>query len=92
MLEINSTKVHVNVLISNIPKYKNYVTTTNAMKMVFLNMPCNSYIIYSMQNIIEWTPIKLCQSVYYLLKTNNEYWIIKNSKYEGLVYYYVILY
>ena len=35
---------------------------------------------------------KHLQTLFNLLKTNNEYWIIKNSKYEGLVYYYVILY
>ncbi len=89
MLEESDTYVSINVLLSNIPHKKTQMKYDNKIITNFLNMHNDSYIIYTYENPIEWTPIKLYQYVYFLLRTNNEFWIIKYSKLEGLQYNYI---
>ena len=90
MLELNEIKVPFKFLVDNIPIKKNQIKQDETIINKFLNMNNDTYIIYNIRNPIEWTPVKLCQAVYYLLRTQDELWIVKYSKYYGLQYNYMI--
>jgi hypothetical protein len=90
MLEINNININVNVLLDNVPNYeKKPINIKKNILDCFLNMNNDSHILYAYENPIEWTPIKLCQTVYYLLRTQDEFWIVKYSKINGLKYIYI---
>ncbi len=89
MIEINNTNIDINVL-KNTPniKKKPIKINDNLLKK-YLNMVNDSYNIYLHENPIEWTPVKLCQAIYYLLRMQDEFWLVKYTNYNGLEYFYV---
>ncbi len=89
MLELNETIISVDVLLTNMPNKKTRIRMNNDIIKNFLNMNNESYIIYNFENPIEWTPVKLYQYVYYLLRSRDELWIIRYSKFNGLEYNYM---
>jgi hypothetical protein len=89
MLEINDINISIDVLLENVPNNRKQIRTDNTIIHKFLTMNNDTYKIYTFENPIEWTPIKLYQYVYYLLRTQDEFWIVKYSKFYGLKYYYI---
>ena len=94
MIEFNEIDISYDFLIHNIPikkqKLNNIIKDNNKLIKAFLNMKNDTYIIYNIENPIEWTPIKLCNAVNYLLRAQDDFWIIKYSKINGLEYNYII--
>ncbi len=43
------------------------------------------YVCIGLNNIIEWTPVKLFQSVYFMVKANNKFWIVERNAYKSTV-------
>jgi hypothetical protein len=56
-------------------KAMHYVLETDAI----------NYICVGVNNIIEWTPIKLFQSVYFMIKVDNKFWIVERNAYKSTV-------
>ncbi len=52
--------------------------------------PEYNYILIKTLNNIEWTPIKLYQKAYYMVKMNGSIWLISNTAHEGFVIKYNI--
>lgn len=52
--------------------------------------PEYSYILIKTLNNIEWTPIKLYQKAYYMVKLNGSIWLISHTSHEGFVIKYNI--
>lgn len=53
----------------------------------------NTYLIIKYTGLIEWTPVLLCQSIYFMVRYNDEFWTIKYDKTNGLVAkYYMNVY
>jgi hypothetical protein len=94
MLELNEINISYDMLVYNIPTKKNIINkiknSNNKLIKHFLNMDNDTFKIYNIENPIEWTPIKLCHAVNYLLKTQDELWLIKYSKIYGLEYNYIM--
>ncbi len=90
MIEIDNINFSFDILIKNLPVIKNKKKTDNNIISQFLKMENDTFMIYTIENPIEWTPTKLCQYVYILLKTNNNFWIVKYSKFEGFEYSYIM--
>ncbi len=44
-----------------------------------------SYVCIGLNNIIEWTPVKLFQSVYFMVKVDNRFWIVERNAYKSTV-------
>jgi hypothetical protein len=89
MLDEYDINININILLENIPDEKIIVKINNYLINEFLKIKNENYILYTFENPIEWTPIKLYQYVYYFLRSKDEFWIIKYSKFDGLIYNYV---
>ena len=89
MIEFSELDINVSNIINNLPKKYRKSYIDNSVLKLFLNMENETKIIYSIDNIIEWTPVKLCQFAYYLVRTNNNFWLIKWSKVNGFEYKYI---
>ncbi len=81
---INNTKSSVNI--RNIPTHLNQTDINKSINILFNNNI--NYIIIKLMNIIEWTPDKMCLEAYFLLRKDDEFWIVKYSTYEIIPYYY----
>jgi hypothetical protein len=44
-----------------------------------------TYVCVGLNNIIEWTPVKLFQSVYFMIKVDNKFWIVERNAYKSIV-------
>jgi hypothetical protein len=89
MIEFSELDIPFSDIINNLPKKYRKSNIDNCVLKLFLNMENETKMIYYMDNIIEWTPVKLCQSVYYLVRTNNNFWVVKWSKINGFEYKYI---
>ena len=94
MLELNEINISYDMLVYNIPIKKQIINkinhSNNKLIKHFLNMNNDTFKIYNIENPIEWTPIKLCYAVNFLLRTQDEFWLIKYSKIYGLEYNYIM--
>jgi hypothetical protein len=52
--------------------------------------PEYNYILIKTLNNIEWTPIKLYQKAYYIVKMNGSIWLISHTSHEGFIIKYNI--
>ncbi len=98
MLELNEINISYDLLVNNIPTKKQTINNSihksniiiNKYIRSFLNMDNDTHKIINIENPIEWTPIKLCSSVNYLLRTQDEFWFVNYSKLNGFQYKYII--
>jgi len=51
---------------------------TQAITLLLKDTLCN-YICIGLNNTIEWTPIKLFQSAYFMIKIDNNFWIVERN-------------
>ncbi len=47
------------------------------------NLIC--YVCIGVNNIIEWTPTKLFQSIYFMIKIDDKFWIVERTAYKSTV-------
>jgi hypothetical protein len=102
MIELESTLANIsfNDLIKSINNIKNrhrFLSLTHAEErkacMNILMYDNDTYIVIKYTGMIEWTPVKLCQSIFYMVKYNDDIWTIKYTMAEGLVArYYINIY
>ncbi len=99
MLELNEiNNISYDLLVYNIPPKKQTINNSihksniiiNKYIKYFLNMDNDTHKIINIENPIEWTPIKLCLSINYLLRTQDEFWLVNYSKINGFEYNYII--
>jgi len=50
--------------------------------------PSKNIIMLKANNLIEWTPVQICQSVYFMVRTNNLFWIVNYSNVKIITSYY----
>ncbi len=103
MIEIDTDLINISLdilikKINNVKKKYNFSTELtnaeekNACRNILINEQ-NSFAIIKYTGIIEWAPVKLCQSVFYMVKYNDEFWTIKYNKLYGfMAKYYINMY
>jgi hypothetical protein len=102
MIELESTLTNISFndfikTINNTTKRNTFVSLTNAEEKKacrdILMENNNTYIIIKYTGLIEWTPIKLCQSIFFMVRYNDEMWTVKYNMTDGFIAkYYMNVY